>query len=336
MQHTRAGCIRPRHQRHDGSSRPQRRADRRHVRVTGAPNVLTDNRLGDFLRARRAQIAPGDVGLSDGPRRKVPGLRREEVAHLAGVSADYYARLEQGRQPTASAYVLDAVASALQLGDAERRYLHDLAHARRSRRKSADDPRSASEFRVSHLMRAFGLTPAILCNRTLDVVAANPAARFLFDDFAAMPPRERNSVRWILLSPRARLLYGSQWSSACAEMIGLLRLTSVGEDGPRLRNIVSELRASSELFRTLWPAHQVSRSLHETKVLNVPGLGSAKFVNEFMIVQSMKDLMLALVIPNDRIAFETAFARLWSPPRAEASRSATTSTASESEQPVIP
>jgi transcriptional regulator with XRE-family HTH domain len=177
--------------------------------------MARDNRLGQFLQARRALLVPADVGLPCGDRRRVYGLRREELAQLAGVSLDYYARLEQGRQPTASAAVLDAVARALRLNEDEHRYLHNLAQVKRDPPGSVGR-RTGGGATDSALMEAFGLTPAILCDRHLDVIAANPAARFLFDDFPAMSEPERNSVRWILLCPRAKVLYGEEWSQRAA------------------------------------------------------------------------------------------------------------------------
>jgi transcriptional regulator with XRE-family HTH domain len=275
--------------------------------------MARDNRLGEFLRARRALVVPADVGLPDGRRRKVYGLRREELAQLAGVSPDYYARLEQGRQPTASASVLDAVARALRLTEDERRYLHNLAQVRHDAPGSAQEDEPTAPRRIPALMQVFGLTPAILCDRHLDVLAANPAARFLFDDFPALSEHERNSVRWILLSPRAQLLYGEEWESACSEMIGLLRLSTNGDRDLRLEQIVAELSEKSELFRSRWAHHQVSRWLHETKTLNVPDVGPLEFVNVFTSVDGTGGQSLALVIPRDPAAFEAAFTRLWRP-----------------------
>ncbi len=160
-------------------------------------------------------------------------------------------------------------------------------------------------------MRVFGLTPAILCDRHLDVVAANPAACFLFDEFPAMPVPERNSVRWILLSPRAKLLYGDEWESASKEMMDLLRLNAGGDNDLRLQQIVAELSEKSELFRSRWAQHQVSKWLHEAKTLNVPDAGPLEFVNIFMSIEGTGGQTLALVVPREPIIFEAAFARFW-------------------------
>jgi transcriptional regulator with XRE-family HTH domain len=269
------------------------------------------NRLGEFLRARRALVVPTDVGLPYGRRRRVHGLRREELAQLAGVSLDYYARLEQGRQPTASVAVLDAVARALRLNEDERRYLHNLAQVGHVAPGGVGNTAPAARQRIPPLMRVFGRTPAILCDRHLDVVAANPAACFLFDDFPAMPVPERNSVRWILLSPRAKLLYGEEWESASSEMIGMLRLNASADKDVRLQQIVAELNEKSELFRSRWAQHQVSKWQHETKTLNIPDAGPLEFANMFMSVEGTGGQTLALVVPRDPVAFEAAFARLW-------------------------
>jgi hypothetical protein len=208
--------------------------------------------------------------------------------------------------------VLDAVARALGLTEDERRHLHVLARTGRDAHTTGVPGPSAGP-RIPHVMDLVGTTPALLCDRHLDIVAANEAARFLFADFEAIPRPERNGLRWILLSPRAKVLYGSEWEPAASEMIGMLRLAAGGGDDVRFRQIVAELSEKSELFRRRWTEHQVSRWLHETKTLHVPGVGSLEFVNEFLAVQGMDGVMLTLVVPRDPAAFQEAFDRLWSP-----------------------
>ncbi|GAA5186359.1 helix-turn-helix transcriptional regulator [Rugosimonospora acidiphila] len=280
-----------------------------HFHWAAAVMVSRNPELGAFLRARRARIRPQDVGLSPSDRRRVPGLRREELAQLAGVSLDYYARLEQGRQPTASPAVLGAVARVLQLSADERSHLHTLAGL--SDRERLENNSSSGEAIDPRTQRVFDLldgTPAIVCGRYVDIIAANDAACFLFGtDFKTLPPTDRNSVQWFLRSPLARELYGEEWENAVAEMIGMLRLDAGRQpDTPRLREIVGRLERESSLFRRLWQEHQVSRWLHDRKTLNHPSLGPAEFVNEAITVQGVPEQTIYVMVPSAEAEFRRA------------------------------
>ncbi|MDT5314404.1 MAG: hypothetical protein QOE74_3424 [Mycobacterium sp.] len=172
------------------------------------------NPLGDFLRARRQQVRPEDVGLLGGQRRRVAGLRREELATLAGISSDYYLRLEQGRDTHPSAQVIDALARALQLDVKASEYLHQLASPSSRRREDAGiDAVDA----VDELIDQFPM-PAIVASRSLDVLAANPLARGLSPGFAP----GQNFLRWRLLDPAARELY-VDWDDATDVAVSGLR-----------------------------------------------------------------------------------------------------------------
>ena len=160
--------------------------------------------LREFLRSRRDRLQPGDVGLPARGQRRVPGLRREEIATLAGVSTDYYVRLEQGRDISASADVLDAIARALQLDEAERAHLHHLAKPHPMRRTAAAPQRVRPGVRL--LLEGLS-TPAFVLGRCLSVLASNRMARALLTDFDAMPASERNHARWVFLDPVARERY---------------------------------------------------------------------------------------------------------------------------------
>jgi transcriptional regulator with XRE-family HTH domain len=201
--------------------------------------------LGDYLRARREQVHPEDVGLAAGARRRVVGLRREELATLAGISSAYYLRLEQGRDTRPSAQVVDALAGALRLDAKATEYLHRLATAPGSRRPNSDGEIVANG--LDQLIDQFPM-PAVVASRCQDVLAANPCARALSPGFAP----GQNFLRWRLLDPAARELY-VDWDEATEIAVSGLR-DVVGSDmsDPRLRELIDELSAASQRLRELW------------------------------------------------------------------------------------
>jgi transcriptional regulator with XRE-family HTH domain len=210
--------------------------------------------LGDYLRARREQVRPEDVGLATGKRRRVPGLRREELAMLAGISAAYYLRLEQGRITSPSAQVVDALARALQLDAKARRYLHQLAGPTISSWDS-----SALETAAEGVDQLIDLiaAPAIVANRYQDVLAANPLARALSPGFAP----GQNFLRWRLLDPDARQLY-VDWDEATAVAVaGLRELAALDPEDPRMVALIDELSSESPRFRELWARADVGYRL---------------------------------------------------------------------------
>lgn len=203
------------------------------------------NALGDYLRARRGQVRPEDVGLVPGARRRVQGLRREELATLAGISSDYYLRLEQGRDKNPSAQILDALARALQLDVKATEHLHRLAIASGSHRDHAYVETVADG--VDELIEQFAM-PAIVASRCLDVLAANSIARALSP---GLTPGE-NFLRWRLLEPAARDFY-VDWDEATDVAVSGLREAAASDPtDPRLRSVIDELSAASERFRELW------------------------------------------------------------------------------------
>jgi transcriptional regulator with XRE-family HTH domain len=264
--------------------------------------------LAGFLRDRRGRVEPKQVGLVGGERRRVAGLRREEVAQLAGLSVDYYARLEQGRQRTASAQALRAVGRALCLTDDERRHLFTLAGV-------SDDPApealdEAAEHRVRGLVAAFGDTPALVVGPFVDIVHANPAASFLFTDFAALPAPQRNGLYWLLFADEARSLYGEGWRGEVEELVGMMRLDA-GNDprSERLRALVSELSEHSPLFRQLWKDQTVSSWHLHRKTLTHPAFGAMGFTNEFITAHSVQQVGIVLMVPDDPERFAAAMPR---------------------------
>ena len=202
------------------------------------------NALGDFLRARREQVRPEDVGLVGGTRRRVAGLRREELALLAGISSDYYLRLEQGRDTNPSAQVLDALAQALRLDVKASEYLHQLASPSAGRRDAAGVDATDG---VEELIDQFPM-PTIVASRCLDVLAANPVARALSPGFAP----GQNFLRWRLLDPAARELYVDWEEATDVAVSGLREAAGSGPHDPRLRSLIDELSAASGRFRELW------------------------------------------------------------------------------------
>ena len=205
----------------------------------------TAGALGDFLRARREQLRPEDVGLNSGPRRRVPGLRREELATLAGISVNYCLRLEQGRDEHPFSQVLEALPRALRLDVKATEHLHGLAGLRATHhRRAVADAASDS---LDELIDQISL-PAIVANRYQDVLAANPIARALSPGFA---PGE-NFLRWRLLAPAARDFF-VDWDEATEVAVSGLRESAAGDlDDPRLRALIDELLAISDRFRELW------------------------------------------------------------------------------------
>jgi transcriptional regulator with XRE-family HTH domain len=207
--------------------------------------VVRANALGEFLRARREQVRPEDVGLVPGTRRRVPGLRREELALLAGISFEYYLRLEQGRDKNPSPQILDALARALRLDDKGTQHLHDLATPAGSRSECSEPTARAHALDV--VIEQF-LMPAIVASRYQDVLAANPLARALSPEFTP----GQNFLRWRLLDPAARELYVDWDEATDVAVTGLRELAGAYPDDPRMRDLISELSSASPRFRELW------------------------------------------------------------------------------------
>ncbi|MFD3332701.1 helix-turn-helix domain-containing protein [Streptomyces sp. NPDC058700] len=231
--------------------------------------------LSEFLRSRRARLKPQDVGLPEyGRHRRVPGLRREELAQLAGVSVAYYTRLEQGHGRNVSMEVLDAIARALRLSDTERAHLTHLAKPTVKKRQRAAIARPQRvRASLTQLLDSLEGVPAFVLGRRLDILAWNRMARALIGDFAAWEPAERNMPRMIFLDPNARDLY-VDWESKAVEVVSVLRLyAGCYPDDPLLLALVGELSVRSEEFRSLWAAHTVTDKGHGTKRLRHPLVG---------------------------------------------------------------
>jgi transcriptional regulator with XRE-family HTH domain len=235
-----------------------------------------DNLIGRFLRARRELVRPEDVGLPDFGRRRVPGLRREELAMLAGVSADYYVRLEQGRDQHPSEQVLDALARALRLDDDATAHLHELARpAPRRRRRSAARPERVRAG-VIELIQSWPLTPAFVLGRRMDVLASNALARALQRTCAS----GGNMVRAVFLDPSARAMYPDLDEIARDTVAGLRASVGPDLDDPRLTELVGELSLKSEEFRRLWARHDVREKTDGRKRMIHPQVGELDLAYE--------------------------------------------------------
>jgi transcriptional regulator with XRE-family HTH domain len=213
---------------------------------------MSENLIGEYLRARRELVRPEDVGLPDLGRRRVPGLRREEVAMLAGVSSDYYVRLEQGRDQHPSEQVVEALARALQLDDDATAHLHRLAHQPPRRRRPPRRPERVPTG-IQQLIASLSETPAYVYGRYMDVLAANPLARALVPYYR---PGE-NLVRAAFLDPTVRDIYDDWERVTESTVAGLRALVGPDVDDPRLAELVGELSVRSERFRQLWARHDV-------------------------------------------------------------------------------
>lgn len=231
----------------------------------GAMTTAFDPRaLGAFLKARRAELAPDEFGLpgTDG-RRKVAGLRREEVARIAAISVDYYTRLEQGRVP-ASPSVLATLARALRLDDDQQTYLYRLAGKADARPRG---PRPAQRVRpaMRRLLAQLAATPALVLGDRLDVLAWNAAAAALFTDFSRIPPQRRNYVYLLFTDPAVRDLH-REWPHDARDAVAALRMGAAARpDDPELDRLVGELCARDADFRTWWAEHRVTTAAYGTK-----------------------------------------------------------------------
>jgi len=220
--------------------------------------------LRDFLRSRRAKIAPQEAGLALLPgARRVPGLRREEVAQLAGVSVDYYIRLERGRHLNVSAAVLDAIARALRLTELERAHLFRIAKPSHARPRPLPPQRIRPGLRL--LLGSLTDVPALVYGRRMDVLAANHLARALYTDFDALPARSRNMARLVFLDDHFRSLY-VDWEDAARSIVASLRLYAGRHPhDPALAELVGELSVQDADFRRWWADHDVFERTHGTK-----------------------------------------------------------------------
>ncbi len=276
--------------------------------------------LGDFLRARREALKPQDVGLPEYGRRRVPGLRREEVALLAGVSSDYYIRLEQGRENSPSPQVLEAVAQALKL-DAE-----SADHLNRLCLTPSQRPHDRGEADVGpqllQLMDGWEHTPAFVLGPALDVLAGNSLATALHSGFDAFD----NLARMVFVDPTGREFY-QEWERAAHSCVAELR-AAFGHDpeSARIAEVVEELSADSEEFAGIWQLHDVKSKSQEGKHLRHPDVGDLHIAFAAFTVNGAPHQQLVVYQAEPAsptaAAFETLRALATEPKRARANATA--------------
>lgn len=242
--------------------------------------------LAAFLRTRRARVSPAEAGLPAGPRRRTPGLRREEVAVLAGMSPTWYAYLEQGRVINPSEQVLDALARVLRLDEDERRYMYLLAFGTGQDRQPLEGDLPAGEL----VRKLVGVAedspyPVYAADVLADITAWNTAFTQYYADFAAFPPGRRNMIRWLLFDPQARERL-PDWTTDVEDVVARWRSTVAGYgDLPGLSELVAEFNASPD-FTAWWNQHDVREHRSRNRRFALPGGGEQ--VLRVIVVQSIE------------------------------------------------
>jgi transcriptional regulator with XRE-family HTH domain len=234
--------------------------------------------VAEFLRTRRNRITPGQAGIIGGGRRRVPGLRREEVAMLAGVSVEYYARMERGDVAGVSAEVLDALAGALQLDEAETDHLHDLARgagpAPPQRKRPAEHSVKPT---LQRFLDAVTAAPMWVRDRNMDFIAANPLGRALYAPILDDPANRGNTARFTFLNPAAQIFF-PDWEQNADDIVATLR--SYAGQNPldkKLTDLIGELVTRSDVFRLRWAAHNVRHHRTGIKRIHHPAVGDLEF-----------------------------------------------------------
>ncbi|WEO77374.1 helix-turn-helix transcriptional regulator [Cryobacterium sp. SO2] len=273
-------------------------------------STQSQNEVRDFLTSRRARVRPEQVDLPGGPNRRVPGLRRGEVAMLANVSIEYYAKLERGNLTGVSATVLDSIAHALLLDDAERDHLLDLARAanespatQQRRSSRAANVRPALQF----ILDSYTGGPAFVRNGRLDILGANALGRALYVDLFRVQPHPANLARFAFLDrPHAELFYPN-WKVAAEQSVAILR-TEAGRDphNTDLHDLIGELSTLSEDFRSMWGAHNVRRHAAGRKYFHHPIVGDLDLVFEGAELVADPGLSLLLYSAEPGTSSETS------------------------------
>ncbi|MDP9868895.1 MULTISPECIES: helix-turn-helix transcriptional regulator [Streptosporangium] len=250
------------------------------------------NQLPEFLRDRRAKVKPGEVGLPEGQRRRTPGLRRQEVAHLAGMSVDYYIRLEQGRGPRPSKQVLNALARALMLTQDERTHLFRLAgQPLEPARRRADVPPG-----MLHLIAFLEDVPAYVMDAAYNLVAWNPLASALMGSLETRAPHDLNVIRWCFTaSDLADHLNDEEKGAFARASVADLRVAAGRyPDDPDIQALVAEMLGCSVEFALLWAQHEVRVRREQRKRISHPTVGVIDVICQVMFVPDRDDLRLVL------------------------------------------
>ncbi|MCW3492700.1 helix-turn-helix transcriptional regulator [Microbacterium sp. SSM24] len=253
----------------------------------------------EFLLTRRARLTPDRAGIIGGGRRRVEGLRREEVAMLAGMSVDYYARMERGNLAGVSPEVLDALARALQLDEAETAHLHDLAHAAAPAGPRRKRPRAGNVTIRPELQRLLDAitAPAYIANTRKDFLATNDIGHAVFSPIIDDPANGRNNARFTFLNPAARTFY-TDWEAGANSIVASLRVEAGRNphDKP-LTDLIGELVTRSDVFRARWAAHDVRFHRTGSKRLHHPDVGDLAFDYEALELPADNGLIMFTMTP---------------------------------------
>ncbi len=267
--------------------------------------------IRDFLSSRRARITPDQVALPPyHGRRRVPGLRREEVALLAGISVDYYTRLERGNLANVSATVLDAVAKVLRFDDAERAHLISLADGIQRPRSTRRPGTAVLKPHIQWMLDAITTAPAWVQNQRLDLLAANPLSAMLNPGLVDDRPGPINLARYVFLDPQSHE-YFPDWSQHADDAVAILR-TAAGEspDDPQLARLVGELSTRSDEFRVRWALQNVRHHRSGRKRINSPVVGELDLTYEGMELTAHPGLTLFIMAAEPGSAAHNALTRL--------------------------
>ena len=260
-----------------------------------APNDSRQRELGAFLRSRRERLAPADLGLPAGPRRRTPGLRREEIAMVAGVGTTWYTWLEQGRDVKPSHEVLAALGKALRLDAAERRHLYILAGRDAPATLPAGPERADAA--LLHTLASLAIQPAYVMGRRWDVLAWNPAAEAVFGDYGALQGDARNIMHLLFTDRNHRRLLVA-WEDLARMALGRFRADSAKYVGdPDFERLIAALTAASPEFRAWWPERDVHRQLSGIKKMRHPKAGAMTFEHMSFSIDDGSDMKLVVYTP---------------------------------------
>lgn len=264
------------------------------------PTSSSDTELGRFLRARRTQTSPEQVGLTIGMGlRRTPGLRREELATLSGISIDYYVRLERGKETRPSPSVIDALARALQLDDQEHQHLRELAV--RAAHYASEPPPPPSRTVRPHLkllLETMRPNPAYIISRSMDLLAWNPGGLALYAGLDDWPLKQRNLARYLFLHPASRDLF-PDWDNQVRGCVARLRAQAgTAPDAPDLTSLVGELLLKSSDFARLWERYDVTGRKHTHKTFHHPHVGIIKLSAQSMNLEGTPGQRLGVYVAD--------------------------------------
>lgn len=252
--------------------------------------------LSEFLKTRRARLSPTDVGFSNGRRRRTPGLRREEVAQLAGVGVTWYTWLEQGRDITVSDEVLDSIARTLQLDAYEIYHLYSLAKRQTPLLNHVADVEHVPPH-LHRLLQHQGIYPAFIIGRYWDILAWNTSANLLLGELDRLLPDERNQMWHVFVNPMVRQCL-VDWEEHAQRMVAEFR-ESYGRyiEDPAFTAFIERLKANSPEFAEWWSKHDVVGKLNVHKVFNYPDVGRLEFEQSTLMLSDMPHLRMIVKIP---------------------------------------